>query len=166
MLEVIIAPEERKEELWQLFQEYAHELSEYDHEKRSGGSYHYPCFDDYWADENRVPFLVLYDHEPAGFCLLRDTGISYQIAEFYIRPLHRRRGFGRRVVEELKDYCRELGRHKTLGANVYVNNLPAILFWQSVGFKDTGRRTRVKNLRFVETETDLGEREQGTGNRE
>lgn len=155
MIEVVIAPEERKETLWVLYQEYAQELSLYDGEKRRRGTYHYPCFDLYWQDPNRTPFLILYDHEPVGFCLLQDIGVSYRIDEFYIRPLHRRRGFGQFAVEQIKEHCRKLGRHDILAANIYVNNEPAIEFWKQAGFRDTGRRTRVKDLRLIETEVDL-----------
>lgn len=155
MLEVVVAPEESKEVLWELYQEYAQELSKYDGERRRRGSYHYPCFDLYWEEETRTPFLILYDHEPVGFCLLQDIGVSYRIDEFYIRPLQRRRGFGLQAVECVKQYCRRQGRHSTIAANVYVNNEPAIRFWQSAGFRDTGRRTRVKNLRLIEMEADL-----------
>ncbi len=152
MIEVVVAPKERKEELWKLFQEYADELAEYDGEKRLHGCHHYPCFDQYWTEPTRIPFVVIYDHEAIGFCLLHDIGICFRIDEFYIRPLHRRRGFGRKVVEYIKQYCIENGRHKILAANVYINNEPAIKFWLSAGFKDTGRRIRIKNLRLMETE--------------
>jgi len=157
MVEVVIAPTQSKEVIWELYQEYAQELSEYDGEKRRRGSYHYPYFDLYWEEDKRTPFLILHDHEAIGFCLLQDTGIAYRIDEFYIRPLHRRRGFGQLAVERVKEHCRQLGRHTTLGANVYVNNEPAIAFWKAAGFKDTGRRTRVKDLRLIETEADLRE---------
>ena len=157
MIEIIVAPESRKEELWKLYQDYAHELSLYDGEKRRRGSYHYPHFDFYWQDERRTPFLILYDHEPIGFCLLQDVGISYRVDEFYILPLQRQRGFGRTAVEHVRDYCRMLGRHTILAANVYVNNERALKFWQAVGFKDTGRRSRIKDLRVIEAEMDLKE---------
>ncbi|OFX14899.1 MAG: hypothetical protein A2Z18_02495 [Armatimonadetes bacterium RBG_16_58_9] len=157
MIEVIVAPENRKQELWELYQDYAEELSQYDGEKRRRGSYHYPYFDFYWQDERRTPFLILYDHEPIGFCLLQDAGINYRIDEFYILPVQRQRGFGRMALEHIRDYCRMLGRHGTLSANVYVNNERALKFWQSVGFKDTGRRSRVKDLRLIEAEMHLEE---------
>lgn len=157
MIEITVAPESAKDELWELYQEYAQELSHYDGEKRRRGSYHYPCYDLYWEEETRTPFLIVYDHEPIGFCLLQDVGVSYRIDEFYIRPLYRQRGFGRQAVEFIKDYCRKLGRHNVLAANVYVNNECAMRFWQALGFKDTGRRTRVKDLRLIETEADLRE---------
>lgn len=155
MVEIVVAGEEHKDKLWQLFLEYAQELSTYDGEKRPAGHRHYPDFDLYWTDKDRIPFVILYDHEPIGFCFLHDVGISYRIDEFYIRPLHRRRGFGRLAVEHVKDYCRNLGRHKTLAADIYVNNRPAVDFWQSVGFVDTGRRVRIKDLRLIEAELDL-----------
>ena len=100
----------------------------------------------------------MYKRQPIGFCLLQDVGISYRIDELYIVPVQRQRGFGQTAVEHIKDHCRKLGRHKTLAANVYVNNERALAFWQSVGFQDTGRRSRVKDLRFVETEADLKEK--------
>ncbi len=155
MLEIVVAGEERKEELWQLFLEYAQELSAYDGEKRPAGPRHYPDFDLYWTEPNRYPLEVLYDHEPIGLCFLHDIGVSYRIDEFYIRPLHRRRGFGLQAVKYVKDFCRKLGRHTTLAANIYVNNRPAIEFWHTAGFADTGRRVRIKTLRMIEAETDL-----------
>ena len=157
MIEIVVAPEESKEQLWRLFLEYADELSELDGETRPHIKRHYSYFDQFWADEHRTPFAILYDHEPIGFCLLEDTGTSYKINDFYIRPLHRRRGFGVMAVERVKDHCRGLGRHTTLAANVYVNNAPAIEFWQSAGFTDTGRRVRIRHLRLIEMECRLRE---------
>ncbi len=155
MVEISIAPESQRDALWTLFQEYCQELSAYDGEPRPLTCRHYPYFDLYWQDDTRFPFVILYDHEPVGFCLMQDIGTAYRIDEFYIRPLHRRRGFGKLVVTFVKDYCTNLGRHDTLAANVYVNNEPAIKFWLSAGFHDTGRRTRIKNLRMIETESPL-----------
>lgn len=155
MIEVLVAPEDTKDELWKLYLEYAQELSRYDGEKRPSQARHYPCFDWYWSEPRCTPFAILYDHEIIGFCFLQDIGICYRIDEFYIRPIHRRRKFGNYAVEHVKDHCRKLGRHKILSANIYVNNAPAIAFWQSAGFHDTGRRSRIKDLRLIETEAEL-----------
>ena len=155
MIEVMVAPENMREEIWRLFLEYAQELSGYDGERRPQSRKHYPYFDEYWDDDHRTPFVILYDHEPIGFCLLQQTSVNYQIDEFYIHPLHRQRGFGRTAVEFIKDHCRRLGKHTTIAANIYVNNEPAKRFWQSLGFQDTGRRVRIKNLRLIETEAEL-----------
>lgn len=155
MVEIVVAPESQREEVWKLFQEYCQELSLYDGEKRPRTSHHYSCFDAYWQETTHTPFLILLDHEPIGFCLLQDTGVVYRIEEFYIRPLHRRRGFGKIAVDYIRNHCRNLGRHKTLAANIYMNNEPAIRFWQSAGFKDTGRRMRLRETRLMETEMEL-----------
>jgi GNAT superfamily N-acetyltransferase len=155
VIEIVAAPDESRETLWQLFLEYADELSELDGETRPHIKRHYDYFDQFWAEDNRTPFAVLHDHEPIGFCLVEDTGTSYKISDFYVRPLHRRRGFGRTAVERVREHCRALGRHTTLAANVYVNNATAIEFWQSVGFGDTGRRIRIKRLRLIEMESPL-----------
>jgi predicted acetyltransferase len=163
MIEITVAPQERKDELWQLFLEYAEELTEFDHETRPHRTRHYPYFDLYWEEDTRTPFLILYDHEPVGFCLMQDTGLNYRIDEFFIRPLHRRRGFGQMAVEHIRNHCRSLGRHDTLAANIYVNNAPAIAFWKSLGFKDTGRRIRIKELRMIETEMELAAEDEGSG---
>ncbi|MCE5199367.1 MAG: GNAT family N-acetyltransferase [Armatimonadota bacterium] len=155
MIVVMTASEDIKDELWPLYQEYANELSSYDGEKRSGGSRHYPCFDACWKEEKCTPFVILYDNEPIGFCFIRDSGLSFSIDEFYIRPLHRRRGFGKFAVDKVREHCRALGRHDTITANVYVNNEPAVEFWKSAGFRDTGGRTRIKDLRLIEMESEF-----------
>lgn len=155
MIEVLTAPNERKDELWHLFLEYAEELSKFDGETRPHTRRHYAYFDSYWEVDSRTPFVVLYDHESVGFCLLEDTGVSYRIDEFYIRPIHRRRGFGLTVVEHVKQRCRDFGRHDVIAANIYVNNHPALGFWKAAGFKDTGRRLRLKEIRMIETEAEL-----------
>lgn len=156
MIEIVVAPEDSKDQLWQLFLEYCEELKTYDGETRPHWSRHYPDFDLYWQEETRVPFLLRYDHEPAGFCLVQDDGLSYRIKEFYIRPLHRRRGFGQLLVDYVKEYCRELAQHKTMSASIYINNQSAVSFWQSVGFRDTGERSRLnKTVRVMETEAQL-----------
>ncbi len=155
MLDVLVAPEQAREKLWQLFLDYAGELSALDGQTRPRVKRHYDYFDRFWEDENCTAFAVVYDHEPIGFCFLEDTGISYKITDFYIHPLHRRRGFGKKAVDYVKEYCRSLGRHEIIAANVYVNNVAAIRFWQSAGFCDTGRRMRIKRIRLVEMECKL-----------
>ena len=155
MIEVVIAPDDKRDEIWQLFLEYADELKEYDGEPRPHFRHHYPYFDRFWGNDKRTPFLILYDHEPIGFCFIEDTGVSYKINDFYVRQLHRRRGFGRMAVERVKEHCRLRGKHKTITANIYVSNTCAVSFWQSASFKDTGRRTRIGRLRLIETEADL-----------
>lgn len=155
MIEVTVAPDEMKEVVWELYQEYAEELAQYYSEKERRTARYDACFDEYWRDDHRTPFLIIYDHEIIGFCLLTDTGTHYMIDEFYIRPVQRGREFGRFAAEYVLDHCRNLGRHNTVGANIQVGNHGAMAFWKSVGFHDTGRRTRIAHQRLIETEADL-----------
>ncbi|MDH7601787.1 MAG: GNAT family N-acetyltransferase [Armatimonadota bacterium] len=155
MLCIQVAPEQVRERLWQLFLDYACELSKLDGQTRPRVKRHYDYFDRFWENDTCTPFAIVYDHDPIGFCFVEDTGVSYKITDFYIHPLHRRRGFGKEAVEYVKQHCRSLGRHKAITANVYVNNTPAIRFWQSVGFCDTGRRIRIKRIRLMEMECKL-----------
>ncbi|MGB9620143.1 MAG: GNAT family N-acetyltransferase [Armatimonadota bacterium] len=155
MLEIVQAPQEIRDQLWQLFLEYADELSVLDGETRPHISRHYECFDRFWTEDTCTPFAILFDHEPIGFCLLEDTGLEYKISDFYVRPLHRRRGFGKAAVERVKEFCRTLARHHVITANVYVNNTAAIEFWRSAGFVDTGGRVRIGRLRLVRMECNL-----------
>jgi len=155
MIEIIVAPDETREEVWELYEDYAAELAELYDEKTRRHAHYTACFDEYWEQNRRTPFLIIYDHELTGFCLLTDTGTRYVVDEFYVSPLHRRRGFGRAAVEQIIDYCRQEGRHNTVGAYVQVGNTDAINFWKSLGFHDTGRRTRIGGQRLIETETDL-----------
>lgn len=155
MLQIQVAPEELREKLWQLFLDYASELSTLDGQTRPRVKRHYEYFDKFWEDENRTPFAVIYDHEPVGFCFVEDTGVCYKITDFYIIPLHRRRGFGRAAVNHVREYYKQQMRHTHITAHVYVNNLPAIRFWQAAGFCDTGRRIRIKHIRLIEMECKL-----------
>lgn len=158
MIELVVAPDETREEVWELYQEYAAELAELYDEKTRRHAHYTACFDEYWDDDTRTPFLILYDHELIGFCFLTDTGTRYMIDEFYIHPLQRCRGFGRFAVEHILERCGREGHHNIVGANVQVSNVDAVNFWRSIGFHDTGRRTRIGKQRLIETELDLRDR--------
>jgi predicted acetyltransferase len=94
----------------------------------------YRHFDDYWTDAARVPFAVWRGVEPIGFCLLRDAGERWQIAEFYVAPAYRRQGVGDAVVDAVKRYCRAVGRHRLLEASTLRFNTHADAFRSSQGF--------------------------------
>jgi predicted acetyltransferase len=103
----------------------------------------YRYFDDYWTDPDRTPFAVWLGRELAGFCLLRDTGERWQVAEFYVAPAHRRKGVGAAAVAAIKAYCGAAGRHSRLEASTLRFNTRAQAFWASQGFvleSETPRR--------------------------
>ena len=103
----------------------------------------YRYFDDYWTERARVPLAVWRGAELIGFCLLRDAGERWQIAEFYVAPAHRRQGVGAAIVDAVKRYCRAVGRHRLLEASTLRFNTRAYAFWSSQGFvteSETPRR--------------------------
>jgi GNAT superfamily N-acetyltransferase len=125
---------EEKEIVKQILMEYSRELYKYERfpsTKFASAKY----FDYYWTEEERFPFIAVRKDGVAGICLLRDTGESYSIAEFYIKPKYRRIGLGRRFVRFIIDFCKENGRYRELYANSLADNLLAKWFWNSVGFK-------------------------------
>lgn len=53
-------------------------------------------YDSYWTDADRDPFALLKDDQKIGFAMVRKRhDDAWELAEFYIMPEHRRRGFGK-----------------------------------------------------------------------
>lgn len=80
-----------------------------------------------------------------GFCLLREAGDCWQIAEFYVAPSHRRGGVGAAAVDEIVVRCRASEKHALLEASTLTWNEPALAFWLRQGFvtvSKTAERSR------------------------
>ncbi len=56
----------------------------------------------------------------------------------WVAPSHRRTGTGRILVDAIETWARSAGAH-TLQLMVTSNNLPAISFYERLGFTKTGR---------------------------
>jgi predicted acetyltransferase len=95
----------------------------------------YRRFDQYWTDPDRRPFGICLGDELVGFCLLRDTGVRWHVAEFYVVPAHRQKGVGAFAVAAVKDYCRAANTHRQLEASTLRLNVGALAFWRSQGFR-------------------------------
>jgi predicted acetyltransferase len=100
------------------------------------GQVPYRWFEVYWQDfePERIPFGLWLADDLAGFCLLRDTGDHWQVAEFFVLPAYRRRGIGARAVALLKEFCRRSRKYNILEANTLLANNGALAFWHSQGF--------------------------------
>jgi predicted acetyltransferase len=89
----------------------------------------YPHLSLYWQDRDRLPYLIRVDARDAGFALVRehaDLGF-HEMAEFYIRPVYRRRGVGREAARML------FARHRGWWhLQVLDDNAPARAFWSAV----------------------------------
>jgi len=132
-----LVPIGRKSALRQLLTEYITEFAAMEGKelaRDASGHVPYRYVDQYWLEAKRFPFGIWYDDELVGFCLLRDTGEQWQIAEFYVVPGHRRTGVGSAAVSALKRFCRSQGRYGALAAPTLRFNTRALAFWRSQGF--------------------------------
>jgi predicted acetyltransferase len=67
--------------------------------------YVFPHLDDYWTDEDHIPYFITVNGEIAGFVLLDKyfwvlprAKNNYGVAEIYVKPEFRRRGIARNVM--------------------------------------------------------------------
>jgi GNAT superfamily N-acetyltransferase len=146
-IEIRLAKIEEKDLIKKALIEYSRELSKYERVPSSTfASAKY--FDDYWIDENRFPIIAWKNEKLIGICLLRDDGERYSIAEFYVKPLFRRFGYGRRIVKFIEEFCVEQGKHEEICANNLHRNFRAKVFWNAVGF-ETKELIEIGNEKFL-----------------
>lgn len=138
-----LAPPDEKPRIAALLQIYLAELGPWGY-----GEPDYPFLESYWREARRSPFVIEVDGAAAGFVLVNALSISgyavdASIAEFYVRPEHRRRGCGARAAA-LAFHTRpgwwELSFHR--------DNDAARIFWPMAA-----ERAGAKRLQFY----DVGE---------
>lgn len=132
-----LAPVDLKPALRRLLSDYLRELATLHGAEAAldaAGHVPYRYFDGYWSEPERLPLAIWLGDELAGFCLLRDTGARWQVAEFYVVPGHRRAGVGAATVAAVEERCRAAGRHRELEAATLPWNDRARAFWLSQGF--------------------------------
>ena len=130
-------PVHLKSQLRDLLTPYLEELSALEGvpvERDENGHARYRYLDDYWLDPRRIPLGIWQGDELVGFCLLRDTGAAWHVAEFGIARPFRRSGIGTRAVDELKALCRGYSKHDVLEANTQKWNPVGMSFWRAQGF--------------------------------
>ena len=128
--------------LWDMLQAYIAELSAYTGGKPVNGVYAYEYFDPYWSDANRWPIWAVVAGQRIGFALVYSDkeAEATRMAEFYIRPEHRRNGLG-------VDFARQLLLRYPGPWRIrqIARNQPAVAFWHRV----LERRT-YSEARFLE----------------
>ncbi len=102
-LEVRLIPETDRPQIERMLDHYLRELSRYrEIPVGANTAAAYPYLDAYWSDPDRFPFGLWLDGELAGFVLVRRKsparGRVWQVAEFYVKPEHRRRRVGTRAA--------------------------------------------------------------------
>lgn len=133
-------PIEQKPVMEKLMQMYLHDFSEYDlDDVNSDGIYEYKYLDSYWTDKSRLPFLIYYANQIAGFILVNSHVIldenmgAKSIGEFFIMRKYRRKGIGTFAARSIFDLYP--GKWEVSHEKV---NKPSHEFWNKVitGYTD------------------------------
>ncbi len=137
IVRLVLAPIHIKPDLRHLLTEYLVEFAAKEGRnaiRDTNGDIPYRYFDQYWLEPERLPFGIWVDNELCGFCLLRDSGEQWSIAEFYVAPMHRSKRVGATAVTALMEFCRQDGRHQSIEASTLRFNARALAFWRTQGF--------------------------------
>jgi predicted acetyltransferase len=114
----------------ELLDQYLRELAEH-REFAVGASdaSEYPYFELYWSECDRFPFGIWSGDKLVGFALIRRVHTAesevMQVAEFFVRPEHRRNGIGSEAIEEV--WRQHRGRWEL---QVMKGNTSAVNFWE------------------------------------
>ena len=129
-MQISLIQEHEKALLSRMLQAYLGELAEYGHDQPDeNGAYPYPYLETYWKEVGRYPYCLLAGDIWAGFGLINRHTLSaddaHAIAEFYVAPEYRRKGYGMSFAEEL------LSLHPGhWEISHFAGNLPAHYFWK------------------------------------
>lgn len=118
-----------------LCQFYYYEL--HTHSKLASFTYHngrydkMAYFDNYWAEDNRFPYLIYHDNIPVGFILVHDItvnpNIDWKLSELFVMAPFQKQGIARAVVDEA------INKHPgTFEVSVLKDNSPALQFWSAI----------------------------------
>lgn len=78
---------------------------------------------------------------PLGFICFRNIGEESELLNIAIAPSHRRKGFGKQLMEFYIDFCRQTGVRKYY-LEVNPENVSAVHLYQSFGYQTTGKRKK------------------------
>lgn len=86
-------------------------------------------------DEKATHFLVKFNNRPIGAARVRFLGNTGKLERISLLRSHRRRGYGKRVVDYLAKYCEEKGVSEiVLHSQLYLKE-----FYERCGFKPRGK---------------------------
>lgn len=150
MIKLVPITAESKPLLWQLLQEHlAYIGSFYGDVPDENGVYPYRYFDAYFQDCDRFPYLFEADGQPVGFALVNshsETGeqTDFAMAEFYILPVHRRKGYAADAACQL--FTIHSGRWQI---KYHIDNLPAGTLWKNLAKPYSSKLTPLNEIEVV-----------------
>lgn len=107
MIRFIEAKENNRLLLWNIFQKFLYEMTNYyDDEMDSDGNYHYGYFDSYFEEAGRKALMIYKEGTLVGFAMLHTYSYinahpDNVLAEFTIFPMYRGKHLGRQAAEML-----------------------------------------------------------------
>lgn len=145
MVSLIEAGENEKTALFNLFEKYFYEFSQWEKDDvEDDGLYHYEWLDCYFTEENRFPCLIKVDGKLAGFVLISDypevpeEPTDFCLSEFFVMHKYRRCGVGRQAVFRVLDK-----HHGKWQLKCHPHNIASVKFWNTVINEYTGGKFRV-----------------------
>jgi predicted acetyltransferase len=103
MLSIELVKKDDRSLIANLLQFYMFELNQLSQHKyfelaKDGKYQQYPYFENYWSENNRLPYAVKLNNLVIGFSLVHDITIiesmDWKLAEFFIMPEFRDKGIG------------------------------------------------------------------------
>ncbi len=74
------------------------------------------------------------DVDPVAYALYRESATELYLRQLFVRRDRRNKGIGREAMDILRNQL--WPRHKRLTVEVLTDNVQAVKFWRSVGYKD------------------------------
>jgi len=102
------------------------------------------CDETIWSKESLIHlfregsglgFILFNELLPAGYIMLRSLSREAEVLSFGVIPLFRRKGFGTILLQEAERFIIS-NKKSQLMLEVSINNLTAISFYRSAGFKE------------------------------
>ena len=107
LIELQLVKESEKEVLYNIFQKYLYEMTQYyDDELDDTGNYLYRYFDDYFIESTRKALFIKLEGKIVGFIMINNHSYIHQkpdyvITEFSIFPIYRKKGIAREAIDKV-----------------------------------------------------------------
>lgn len=158
MVELIEVSESEKSVLFNIFEKYFYEFSQWEKaDVEDDGLYHYEWLDCYFTEENRFPYLIKVDGKLAGLVMVSDypevpdVPTDFCLSEFFVMHKYRRCGVGRKAVFQVLDK-----HHGKWQLKCHPHNIASVKFWNTVINEYTGGKFKVVE-NYPNREVDYGD---------
>lgn len=87
-----------------------------------------------WLQREYTAIILNVGNDPLGYALYRRDEDSLHLRQFFIRPEHRRRGYGRAGMRLLREEV--WPKDLRLTVDVLCRNEAGVAFWRAMGYRD------------------------------